>query len=307
MSEHVHPSAGGYERADRKRLGIALALTIAGFVAEIAGGFLSNSLALLSDAAHLFTDGLGLSFALLAATWAARPATREKSFGLYRAEVLAALANGMLLLGVVGRISWEALGRFQNPSPIVLKTMLGIGALGLFINVVAALLLARGRHGNVNVRGAFLHVIGDALGSVAVLGGGGAAWALDDPRADAVASLLIAVLVLWSAVGLLRESFHVLMEGSPESYREIEEALRSEPEIKSVHDVHVWSLTPGVEALTAHLVIPAGGGDTDGMLERCERMLRERFGIRHTTLQIERADRCTAENPQAGCPLEKAN
>lgn len=252
----------------------------------------------------MLTDVVALAMAFLAALWAGRPATSSRSFGLYRVEVLAALINGIILLFVVFEIGHEALERFQEPPNVNAGLLLGVATVGLLVNITSAFVLAGGRHTNLNVRAAFLHIMGDLFGSVAVIIGGLVILKTGYDRIDAIMSFVVAALVLVSAIRLIRDAVHVLLEGAPVDVAEVASALGAVATVESVHDIHVWSLTPGVAAMTAHLVVTGDKStNTDKLLDDCKHLLDEEFGIKHATLQIERKDLCTTEEIQNGCAL----
>jgi cobalt-zinc-cadmium efflux system protein len=270
------------------RLGWTLALTAGFLVVEVAGGLWTGSLALLADAGHMLTDVAGLLLSVLAAVFARRPPSPRNTFGYVRMEILAALANGVVLLVVAGAILVEAGRRLAAPAEVLTGPMLAIAAAGLAVNLLGMALLHRGAAESLNVRGAYLEVLGDALGSVAVIAAGlvirftGATWV------DPVASAAIGLLIVPRTWGLLRQAVHVLMEGVPPHLdpREIEDAMRDSHGVRAVHDLHVWTLTSGRDALSAHVHVDdlAEGRHVQGDLQR---LLRERFGIDHLTIQLE--------------------
>ena len=254
---------------------------------------MANSLALLSDAGHMAGDVAALALSLFALWLAARPADEARTFGYHRAEVVAALANAAGLLVVTGFILHEAYRRFLAPPAVEGGLMLGVAVAGLVANAAAALVLHGGSRESLNLRGAFLHVLGDLLGS---LGAAAAAviilltgWTLADP----IISAFIGLLIVIGAWRLLAQSLHVLMEGVPAGldYREIAAAILATPGVVGVHDLHVWSITAGFPALSCHVVIADDCGTADA-LERLQAMLAARFGIHHATLQIERPAAC---------------
>lgn len=256
---------------------------------------MANSLALLSDAGHMAGDAAALGLSLFALWFAGRPATEAKTFGYHRAEILAAFANAVGLLVVTGFIVREAYHRLLAPPPVEGGLMLGVAAAGFLANAAAAWVLHRGSRENLNLRGAFLHVVGDLLGSlgaiVAALVIMLTGWTLADP----LISAFIAVLIVAGAWRLLAQSLHILMEGVPAGldYREIAGAIRETPGVVDIHDLHVWSITAGFPALSCHVVIADDFRVAD-VLDRLQGMLRERFGIHHATLQIERTAVCPA-------------
>lgn len=280
---HAH----GKREGDRRRLAIVLVLTLGYAVAEVVGGLVSGSLALLADAGHMGSDVAALGLALFAAWLAARPPTAERTYGYYRAEVLAALLNAAALLAVSAYIAVEAYHRVRHPPEVRGPVLLGVAVGGLAVNLVGLWVLGGHGHG-LNARGAWLHVLTDALGSVGAIAAGILVWAFAWHWADPVASVLICALVVYSAWGLLAESVAVLMEGAPREVRsgEVAAAMAAVPGVVSVHDLHVWTLTAGVHALTAHAVI-AGGRDYADVLRQLRELVRERFGIDHSTIQVE--------------------
>ncbi len=275
-------------RSDRRRLTLTLGLAASYMVAEVIGGWLSGSLALLADAGHMLSDVAALSLALFAIWMAQRPADARRTFGHTRAEILAALAQGVALVCVAVVVVIEAMERLREPRDVAAPLMLSVAAGGLVINVVCLFLLEGGRGHSMNVRGAWLHVLSDALGSAGAIFAGLAIWIWGWTWADPVASVLIAVLIVGSAWQLLRDAIDVLMEAAPAhlDVEEIRSALESEGGIENVHDLHVWTIGSGEISLSAHAVardpvIPAD------LLERLHQTLRARFGIFHATLQIE--------------------
>lgn len=266
----------------------AFVLTLVVLVAEAVGGFLTGSLALLSDAGHMLTDAASLGLALVALRVAGRPPTLTKTFGYLRFEILAALLNGLTLWMVVAFIAWEAVQRLASPHPVDAGWMMGVAALGLAANLVTALVLGRAGTGGLNLRGALLHVFGDLLGSVGALVAGAIIWRTGWLAADPVMSLVICALILFSSWTLIRDAVNVLMEGTPRGLDvdAVQRALVAEPGVCGVHDLHLWSVTSGFHALSAHVEVDAVL-DRERVLRRLNFVLRERFGLTHTTLQIE--------------------
>lgn len=290
----------------RRRLAIAFFLTAGFLAAEVVGGYMSGSLALLSDAAHMLTDAGALGMAWLAASWATKEATKRHTYGMYRAEVLSALLNGLLLLFIVWEIVHEAIARIDSPREVKAPLLIVVASVGLLVNLVSAFVLSRGDHGNLNIRAAFLHVLGDALGSVAAIASGVGILYTGNNRLDPIASCVVAGLVLIGAVRLIRDAVEVLMESAPVDADEVVAALSKENIVEAVHDVHIWTLTPGLVAMTAHLVVAdVTGSDTDALLDRCSKMLEADFGIQHATLQVETSERCDVEQGHNGCALEQ--
>jgi cobalt-zinc-cadmium efflux system protein len=282
---------------------MALVFTATYMVAEIVGGFVANSLALLADAGHMFSDAAALGLSLVAVMLAQRPATSNRTYGFHRAEILAALTNGAALLVLAVLIAREAWGRLSDPPEVQGGLMLLVAAGGLAINLVNLMILSGGRHHNLNVRGAWLHVMADTLGSVGAILAGAAIYFLGWSWADPVASFVIASLVLYSAWGLVRETLDVLMEGVPKdiSVDDVAAALRGISGVLDAHDLHVWSLTSGRNIATTHLVI-AEDADHQGIIDAANRTLAERFAIAHATIQVEHdelANRCNPCGPTA--------
>ncbi|MGI5130931.1 cation diffusion facilitator family transporter [Pseudonocardia sp. CA-107938] len=285
---HGHGQGGG----DRRRLAVALGVTLVAAVLGAAGAALTGSLALLADLGHLLTDAGALVAALIAAALAVRPASMKRTYGFGRVEVLVAGLNALALVVVVGWVVVEGIGRLATPAEVPGLPMLIIGVLGLVGNVVSLAVLSGGDRGNMNLRGAALHVLGDALGSVGVLAAAVVLLTTGWPYADTIASLFIAVLILPRAVGLLREVWHVLLEGAPKhiDVAEVKSALLAVPGVADVHDLHVWAINDRRPALSAHVVVPAAATTTCGdgsVLDHAGEMLRERFGVAHSTLQVE--------------------
>jgi cobalt-zinc-cadmium efflux system protein len=266
----------------------ALALTSLVLAAEAVGGVITGSLALLSDAGHMLTDAASLALALVALRVAARPPTLRKTFGYHRFEILAALLNGLTLWAVVAFLAWEAVQRLQQPRPIAVPGMMAVAGAGLVANLVTAAILHRAGSEGLNLRGALLHVLADVLGSVGTLAAGTVIWLTGWLAADPVASLFICGLILFSSWRLIRDAANVLMEGTPAGLdlEAIQEALVSQEGVCGVHDLHAWTVTSGFPALSAHVEVEAGL-DRERVLRRLNFLLRERFGLFHTTLQIE--------------------
>jgi cobalt-zinc-cadmium efflux system protein len=284
---HHHPPHEPAGRASSRRLLAALMLTLGFALVEAAGGWWSGSLALLGDAGHMFSDAVALGLAVLAAWVARRPPSARHSYGLVRAEVLAAFFNGLLMLAVVTGIVVEAIERLHAPRPVPGLAVMLIAAIGLAINVLVLAMLSRGAH-DLNTRGALLHVFGDVLGSVAALVAGAVIHFTGWTPIDALLSLVICALILVSTLRLLRESLHVLMEGVPRhlDLDTIGRDLAAVPGVLSVHDLHIWSPAAGHTALSAHVVVE-DVGDWIRTLEALQGVLILRYGIEHATLQPE--------------------
>jgi cobalt-zinc-cadmium efflux system protein len=277
---------------DRRALRLALWLTGALFVTEVIGGWLTNSLALLADAGHMLADVGALGLAWWALGMSERPVSDTKTFGYYRAEILAALLNGLCLWLVVIFIGYEAFERFREPPVVHAGPMTLVAAAGLAVNLLCAWLLNPHAGSSLNLRGAFLHVLSDLLGSIGAIGAGATmlltGWYLADPLISAG----IGVLIIGSSWELIRESVDILMEAVPRhvDIDAVRRALAEVPGAVEVHDLHVWTLTTGREALSAHVVV-AGGADADDVLDSLQRVSAERFRIEHVTIQIEKTNR----------------
>ncbi len=274
-----------------RTLAFVWGLTAGTFVAEVLGGWWSNSLALIADAFHMLTDLSALSLSLFALWVARRPATARRTFGYYRVEILVALLNASLLAVTAGGITWKAWERLQAPVTIQAPLMFGFATAGLVVNLVGVGLLRRYAAENLNLRTALLHVVSDALGSVSALTASLAIWLKGWTWADAVVSLGLSGLILYSAVRVIREVVHILMEGTPRhiDLEELRRALLEVRGIQDVHDLHVWTVTPGVEAMSGHAVVE-DLRQTHEILTEARRIIQTRFHIQHVTLQIECCD-----------------
>ncbi len=279
-----------------RRLALVLAITAVYFVAEVLGGVLTNSLALLSDAGHMFSDIAALSLSLFAFLMARRPATAKRSYGYHRIEILAALVNGLMLWLVVGVILDTAYNRFFNPPEVESGVMLAVAGVGLLVNIAAGIILFGSHHESLNIRGAFVHVLGEALGSVGAVVAGlimlFSGWYLADP----LISILISCLILFTSWSLIKESVNILMQSVP-SEIDVEEVQRTMEQVSGVirvHDLHVWCVTSGIFTLTAHaVIIPDLNPQT--ILDGIEETLKRRFSIEHVTVQLEIEDRVERE------------
>ncbi|MFG6502495.1 cation diffusion facilitator family transporter [Microbacterium sp. P05] len=294
----MHDHAGGGIRgaSNRRLLALSLGITSVVMLVQIVGAILSGSLALLADAVHMFTDAAALVIALIAGAVAARPANDRRTFGYQRAEVFGALVNGVILLVLATGIAVEGVRRLMEPAQAEVAggLMLGVAAVGLVANAVAMWLLSAAQRRSINVRGAYLEVLGDLLGSAAVIVAAIVILATGWVQADAVASLLIAALIVPRAFGLLREVASVLSEGAPSGthVQEIREHILSTPGVVDVHDVHVWQLTRGAPVMSAHVVVADGDLDTGeaaGILARLQNCLAQHFDVEHSTFQLEPA------------------
>jgi len=290
MSAHHHHGHGhdhGGKRSSGRSLGISVALTFGYGIVELLGGLASGSLALVSDAGHMFTDAAALALGWLAARIATRPPTAKHTFGYQRAEIIGALLNGLFMLAVVAVISMEALDRFRNPQPVAGGTVMLIAGIGLLLNLGVAWILHSGEQ-SLNTRGALLHVMGDLLGSGGALVAGVVIYFSNLTPIDPLLSLLISGLILASSILLIRDVLHVFMEGVPAhlSLEEIGRSLAREPCILQVHDLHIWALSSNVYSLSAHVRL-RDIQDWPQVLARSQQLLEERFGITHVTLQPE--------------------
>jgi len=272
----------------RARLSIVLALTLGYSIVEAGGAFLTNSLALLADAAHMLADSFGLAMALFAIWLGRRAASPQRTYGYFRTEILAALINAFLLLGICGYILVEAWHRFQDPQPVAGPGMLAVAMLGMIVNVVGVWLLHRGAQESLNVRGAFLEVLADLLGSVGVIVAGGIILVTGWYAVDPLFSVLIGVWVLPRTWNLLREAVAVLLEGTPPglSLGEVRKAMEAVPDVESVHDLHIWSITSGYVLLSAHCCVHGESPRMD-TLRALSTLLEQRFDIEHATIQLE--------------------
>jgi cobalt-zinc-cadmium efflux system protein len=284
--EHDHARA-----ASRRALAVALALTASYTVVEVVGGVVAGSLALLADAVHMLSDNVALALALVAAWLAAKPATPERSFGYKRAEVLAALANGVLLVALAIWIFVEAVLRLRDPGDVLGGWMLVIALIGLVVNIAAGVVLSPARDHSVNVEAAFRHVFADLLGSLGVAVAAVVILTTGWVEADPLVSILIGVLVLASAWMILRDSTGILLESTPRGIDadDLGRRLASAPGVVEVHDLHVWTITSGFPALSAHVLVRPGE-DCHARRRELEQLLRGEFGIEHTTLQVDHAD-----------------
>jgi cobalt-zinc-cadmium efflux system protein len=290
---HTHHGHDHQHANNKKSLTIALFITVGILLLELIGGILTNSLALLSDSGHMLSDAGSLALSLIAMWFAQRPPSPRKTFGYYRFEILAALFNGLTLFVAAGLIVWEALDRLSNPPSINSQTMILIASIGLIANLISAwVLMHKGDvKENVNLRSAYLHVLGDALGSVGAIVAGllmmWFSWYIADP----VISVIVAVLILKSAWRVFSHSLHILMEGTPITVdkSKVEEVLTKIPGVINVHDLHIWTITSGLDSLTCHLLVEEKA-NPQGILKTAVERIEEHFSIQHTTIQIETSD-----------------
>lgn len=302
MSHHHHHHHGhnhhGHQHFDMQREGnqkgllIALCITAGIMILEFIGGLVTNSLALLSDSGHMLSDTSSLALSLVAIWFANRAASSEKTYGYYRFEVLAALFNGVTLFVIAGFIIYEAYERVLNPQTVASGTMMIIAAIGLGANLLSAWSLLRQGDvkDNVNLRSAYLHVLGDALGSVGALVAGLLMLLFNWYIADPIISVVVALLILKSAWGVLTHSFHILMEGSPAhvDINKIKELLKEIDGVKGVHDIHVWTITSGLHSFSCHLQV-SDDQDCQAILQKALNLVNEQCGIEHSTIQVEKS------------------
>lgn len=314
----VHAETTGTAAARHMRpLVLTMSLTGGFLLVEVAGALWTGSLALLADAGHMLTDVGGLGLALFAIWVATRPPTPEKTYGYYRVEILAALVNAIVLLAVSALILYEAYRRFLSPPPILGGPMLAVAAVGLLVNLTGMWLLHRGAGESLNLKGAYLEVLSDALGSLGVIVAAVVVLTTGWYLADLIIGAAIGLFILPRTWGLLRQAVNILLEGTPPhiDVPEVQAAMGRVPGVRRVHDLHVWTLTSGKEAMSAHVVVDALGAGNQ-ILETLHELLHARFGIQHTTIQLEweplvqistrRAEPSSAGregNPDGGEPL----
>ena len=288
-SHHGH--SHGRATGSRRRLSIVLVLTAVYMLAEAVGGWMSGSLALLADAGHMLTDVAALALALIAVWFSSRPATSSKTFGYYRLEILAALINGVALVLISLLIFYEAYKRWSEPPEVRSGLMMVVATGGLIVNIVCAWILHSDHKDDLNVRGAWLHVIGDALGSVGAIIAGALMSLYGWYAADPLFSCLISLLIVWSSWHLIRESTNILLEGTPShiNLAAVEDAILQTSGVEDVHDLHVWTITSGREALSAHVIHVETMSQAE-LLKELRTKLHDRFGVDHLTIQMETPD-----------------
>lgn len=301
---HSHSHGHSHSHTNNKKALLWSFLLIAGYmVVEGIGGFLTNSLALLSDAGHMLSDAAALGLSLFAMKLGEKKATNLKTYGFKRFEIIAAALNGLTLIIISLYIFVEAYHRMANPPEVQSLGMLTISVIGLLVNILAAWMLMRGdKEENLNVRSAFLHVLGDMLGSVGAIVAALLIYFFGWGLADPIASIFVAILIIISGWRITKESFHILMEGTPEQIKlaEVKEEIMKIPLVRDVHDIHVWSITSGVFMLSGHISVE-GKGTHDHVLRAAQTLLHDRFGIDHSTLQVE------AEEHGCPCAYEPCN
>ncbi|OLE51328.1 MAG: hypothetical protein AUG51_22760 [Acidobacteria bacterium 13_1_20CM_3_53_8] len=290
---HAHEHTHGHGRATRSRhsLTVVLVLTALYMVAEAVGGWYTRSLALMADAGHMLADVAALTLALMAVWFSARPATSRKTFGYYRLEILAALINGVALVVISLYIFYQAYERWSHPPEVDSNVMVIIAFGGLLVNVVCAWMLHGDHRDDLNVRGAWLHIIGDALGSVGAITAGALMTLYGWYTADPLFSVIICLLIIWSSWNLIRESTNVLLEGTPAhiNLAAVEDAILETDGVRDVHDLHIWTITSGREALSAHVIHIETISQPD-LLRELRAKLHNRFGVDHLTIQMETPD-----------------
>lgn len=286
---HAHGSAAG---AGVRRLAVVLGLVVSYLVVEVVAGLLTNSLALLADAGHMLTDAFGIGLALLAIWFARRPATPERSFGYYRVEIFAAVANAFILIGVAAYILYEAIQRFAAPPEVIGLPMMAVALGGLAINVISMRLLHAGAQTSLNLRGAYLEVLGDLLGSIAVLVAGVVILTTGWDPIDPIASVVIAGLILPRTWSLLREAVDILLQATPKGVdlEEVRQHVLRADGVLDAHDLHAWTLTSGMHVVSAHVVI-AADAEPARVLEELSACLADDFDFEHSTIQLETTDR----------------
>ena len=287
LNVHNHNHDHKQEHNNSYKLAIVLLLTAGYMLAEFLGGLFTNSLALLADSGHMLSDAAALGLSLFAIWLSLKPASTEKTYGYYRTEIIAAFINGITLVGIAFFIIWEAYERFHSPYHIKAPLMIAIATGGLIINIIGAYILHRSSKDNLNIHGAFLHIIGDLLGSIGAIIAGMCILFWNFYLADPIISIIIALLVLYSAINLVNSAINVLLEASPShiNVSEIEKALKELPDIIDIHDLHVWSISTQNIALSVHIVAMETGSHK--ILCEVDEMLNEKFGIKHVTIQLE--------------------
>lgn len=294
MHDHDHGHHHSHAReGNKKGLAIAFVITAGIMLLEFFGGLLTNSLALLADSGHMLSDAGSLALSLVAIWFAARAASPKKTYGYYRFEILAALFNGVTLFVIAGMIVYHAYGRFFEPQTVASGSMIIIAFIGLAANLLSAwFLISKGDvKDNVNLRSAYLHVLGDALGSVGAIIAGIVMYFFDWYVADPIISVVVALLILKGAWGIIKQTIHILMEGTPITIdqQEVKQTLEAIEGVINVHDLHVWTITSGLDSLTCHLLIE-DNEDEQRILQQAIQQIEKQFKIMHTTIQIEKSD-----------------
>lgn len=285
----------------KHQLRLAFFITVGIMWLEFVSGWITGSLSLIADAGHMLTDAAALAFSFFAAWIAEKPATPEKTYGYYRTEILAALANGIILWLIVIWIFVRALTRFQHPLEVQTGPMIMVALVGLIANLVIGMMLMNQKSGNLNIEGAWLNVMSDAMGSIGVIIAGLLIRYLGWVRADAVASMVIGILIAVNSWNLIKRSVNILLEGTPShlNMNEVIRAIKAVPGVCDVHDVHLWTITVGLDAMSGHVIVENLDKNT-AVLEALRELLVNRFGIQHTTFQLERMQHaCSSESPSS--------
>ena len=290
---HSHHHHDHHRTNNRKSLTMALLITASIMVLEFAGGFMTKSLALLSDSGHMLSDCISLALSLAALWFATRPPSARKTYGYYRFEILAALFNGVTLFIIAGVIVWEAIQRFFAPPEVQGNMMMAIAAIGLIANLLSAwILLHKGDvKENLNLKSAYLHVLGDALGSLGAIIAGLMITLFSFYVADPIISIIVALIILKNAWGVVTHSIHILMEGTPITVdrEKVEQKLKQIPGVINVHDLHIWTITSGLDSLSCHLLVDKDKNQQQ-ILKSAIDVIEKHFAIQHTTIQIETTD-----------------
>ncbi len=285
---HSHAGSGV-----EQKLGIAFAITVGIFVVELIGGILANSLALLSDSLHILTDFLAIGLTFIALRIAKRPHSSTMSFGFHRIEIFAAFANGITLVAITAWIFYEAYSRFLHPGTVDTSLVVGFAAIGLVANIAMALLLKKESKDNLNVKGSYMHILGDLIATVVVIVGAIIMMFVPNTIIDVIISVGIGVLILRSGISLCRECIHIFMEGAPPEIKsdEVAKEMHKLEEIMDIHDLHIWTLTSNVIAMSAHVKIKQQYmGKANSILKKINALMQEKFDIDHCTIQIENED-----------------
>lgn len=278
-------------RSSRRRLLLAFISQLLFFGVELAGGLLTNSLALIADAGHMFSDVAALGLSLVALIYTQKPHSAQKTFGYHRLEILAALVNGLALWAIAAYIIYDAYGRLAEAPPILSLPLVVIAALGLAVNLFGVIVLHPTKDHNLNLRSAFLHLLADSLGSVAAIAAGLAIYFRGWYWADPLAGAIIAILIVISSWRLVREAADILMEATPKhiDLHEVAQVLANHPGVKAIHDLHIWSISSGFFSMSVHVVL-SDSRNRDCLTQELEALLARRFGLEHTTIQLEGPD-----------------
>ena len=286
--DHEHAHSHDHRSVDKKLLKIALTITFITMIAEFVAGFVSNSLALISDAIHMFTHSFALIVSLLAIIIASKQAPLEKTFGYYRAEVLAAFINGITIILSIVWILYEAIERFITPSQIDIKTAMIVAVIGLVVNIITGVILMQGDKNNINLKSAFVHMLSDALSSVAIIVGYIVIYFTQWYFIDIILALLVALVIGKWAMGILKSSINTLMESSPLDLKEVQTFIEQHEEVLELHDIHIWEITQDMYNMTAHVKIKKSSLENyEQLLHEMNHELKQKYKIVHTTFQFE--------------------